>query len=478
MSESISEIWRDDRLGRQQDADFLYRFLIGQVVKRLKQGKTASYVVNVDAGWGGGKSFFLERLERQLKEEKHIVASINAWRDDHAEDPYVAIMAAIDRAFAPYVKKKGALAAAWDATKTNGGRLLLKAAGGAVKVLAKRHLDIKSEDIFEAADEGLIGEAAEVTVEQSLEVGSKEIEKLFDTSLEKMIGHFQKTTVAMQNFRQKLANAISELAEAGKTPPLFILVDELDRCRPSYAIHLLERMKHLFEVDQVVFVFATNSSQLQHSISGAYGANFDGFMYLKRFFDRTYIFGPPDATAFVQDLCASIDPDKVRSPAPSIAEFIEDGRKQLDIDLRSISQVIDIIDATVTAWRHPSPIDLTLLFPLAAAFHLTGKAEWNAVNTEALIGWQYGEVVEDRIRGRIDRRVVVSKSFQIGVRCMKRLGDALELGEQDKPEGSSRYVYAMFTPEFQGRSFDRQDESVLASLPSLVGNAGRIAAVR
>ncbi|ANM17182.1 KAP P-loop domain-containing protein [Rhizobium sp. N541] len=472
MRESTSEIWRDDRLGRHQDAYFLYRFLIGQVEKRLKRGKIASYVVNVDAGWGGGKSFFLERFERQLRAENHIVASINAWRDDHAEDPYVAIMAAIDKAFEPYVKKGCALTAAWNATKSNGGRLLLKAAGGAVKVLAKRHLDIKSEDIFEAVDQGLIGEAAEVTVEQSLEVGSKEIEKLFDTSLEKMIGHFQKTTVAMQNFRQKLGKSIATLEGVGKTPPLFILVDELDRCRPSYAIHLLERMKHLFEVDRVVFVFATNSSQLQHSVSGAYGPNFDGFMYLKRFFDRTYVFGPPDGRAFIQELCAEIDPAKVKSPATNVADFIEDGRKLLNIDLRSISQVIDIIDATATAWHHPWPIDLTLLFPLAASFHLIGKAEWTAVNTDALVGWQYGDVVDDRLRGRIDRRVSIPKAFQTGVRCSKRLQDALELGERDNQDATTRYVFAMFTPELQKTI---HGESVLASLPSLVGNAGRIA---
>ncbi|NKN14686.1 KAP family P-loop NTPase fold protein [Rhizobium laguerreae] len=476
MGETSSEIWQDDRLGRQEDAYFLYGFLTGQVEKRLKQGKTASYVVNVDAGWGGGKSFFLERFERQLRAENHIVASINAWRDDHAEDPYVAIMAAIDKAFEPYVKKESALTTAWNATKSNGGRLLLKAAGGAVKVLAKRHLDIKSEDIFEAAGKGLIGEAAEVTVEQSLEVGSKEIEKLFDTSLEKMIDHFQKTTVAMQNFRQKLGKAISTLDGMGKTPPLFILVDELDRCRPSYAIQLLERMKHLFEVDRVVFVFATNSSQLQHSISGAYGPNFDGFMYLKRFFDRTYVFGPPDGRAFVEELCVEIDPAKLRSPAASIADFIEDGRKQLDIDLRSISQVIDIIDATVTAWRHPSPIDLTLLFPLVATFHLKGKAEWTTVDTDALVGWHYGDVIEDRLRGRIDRRVIVQKSFQIGVRCSERLRDAQELGEKDRQDATTRYVYTMFTSEFQHSS--TQAESVLSSLPILVGNAGRISATR
>ncbi len=53
--------------------------------------------------------------------------------------------------------------------------------------------------------------------------------------------------------------------------------------RSTYAVQLLERVKHRFEVPGVVFVFATNSAQLQQSIAGAYGANFAGFRYLKRF---------------------------------------------------------------------------------------------------------------------------------------------------------------------------------------------------
>ncbi|WP_104839777.1 P-loop NTPase fold protein [Sinorhizobium fredii] len=107
MSTATADHWVNDRLGRKNDAEFLYNFLVGQYQKRLADGRTASYVLNVDSEWGGGKTFFLEGLAADIKSRGHLVASINAWRDDHAQDPYVAIMAAIDDAFAPYIRDPG-----------------------------------------------------------------------------------------------------------------------------------------------------------------------------------------------------------------------------------------------------------------------------------------------------------------------------------------------------------------------------------
>lgn len=64
---------------------------------------------------------------------------------------------------------------------------------------------------------------------------------------------------------------------------VFILIDELDRCRPSYAIEMLETIKHFFELKNYVFVVATDTEQLSHSVKAVYGDFFDGKEYLSRF---------------------------------------------------------------------------------------------------------------------------------------------------------------------------------------------------
>ena len=66
---------------------------------------------------------------------------------------------------------------------------------------------------------------------------------------------------------------------------LVFFVDELDRCKPEYAIKLLERIKHYFDDERIIFVFSVNMSQLQHTIRAYYGANFSATRYLDKFFD-------------------------------------------------------------------------------------------------------------------------------------------------------------------------------------------------
>lgn len=64
----------------------------------------------------------------------------------------------------------------------------------------------------------------------------------------------------------------SLLAERGNR--LVIFIDELDRCKPTFAIQLLERIKHYFSNDQITFVFSVNTTELQHTIKQYYGTGF------------------------------------------------------------------------------------------------------------------------------------------------------------------------------------------------------------
>lgn len=66
---------------------------------------------------------------------------------------------------------------------------------------------------------------------------------------------------------------------------LIVFIDELDRCRPEYAVRLLERIKHYFLDDRITFVFSVNMGELQHAIKHHYGNDFDACRYLDRFFD-------------------------------------------------------------------------------------------------------------------------------------------------------------------------------------------------
>ena len=63
------------------------------------------------------------------------------------------------------------------------------------------------------------------------------------------------------------------------------VIDKSDRCKPTFAVHLLEQIKHYIFDDRITFVFSINLEQLQHTIKQYYGADFDSCRYLDRFFD-------------------------------------------------------------------------------------------------------------------------------------------------------------------------------------------------
>ena len=73
----------------------------------------------------------------------------------------------------------------------------------------------------------------------------------------------------------------------GDSERLIFVIDELDRCRPSFAVELLEVVKHYFTRDDVTFIITTNVNQLSHTIKKYYGSDFDGYAYLNKFFDFT-----------------------------------------------------------------------------------------------------------------------------------------------------------------------------------------------
>ena len=133
-----------------------------------------------------------------------------------------------------------------------------------------------------------------------------------------------------------------ELSEEHRERALFIMIDELDRCRPSYAVELLEVAKHLFSVDQIIFVLALNRPELAHSIRALYGNKFDAEGYLHRFFDIDYSLPWPDREKFVLQALRDSNLDALLSGGTGSFEVVPTLIARLlawsHLDLRRIGQ--------------------------------------------------------------------------------------------------------------------------------------------
>lgn len=378
--------WHDDMLGRKDEASAVLRFIHGRIEERLKHSDPASYVLNLNSQWGHGKTFFLERLRQDLQNGGAAVAFVNAWETDFSDDPMTAIMSAIDEALKPFLSRP-TIRNAWKAAVRSGAPLVIgfsKKVGG--KLLSKYAGDF-ADDLFDAAfNDGAEKEAPKKPDDPlGVEKGVEEVvDKLADSALERVMQGFRTQLRSVATFKSQLTKVAKSLQQNGKAlRPIYVLVDELDRCRPLYAIRMLEAVKHLFNAEGVVFIVGTDTEQLSQSVKAVYGASFDSDRYLYRFFDRTYRLRKPESAPFIKYLYAknSIDVQKLAYPhlvdlSIFTLRFFED----FDCSLRDIEQCFDMLHTVCTMWDKKAKIQLGYLLALIILYHFGRKKEYGILS--------------------------------------------------------------------------------------------------
>lgn len=249
--------WSDDLLGRQHLAANLTEFVRPQ---------RDPLVISLHGGWGSGKTFFLERWVEHLRNEAFPTFYYNAWSDDYSPTPLVSILASLENAgntFGPAVRRIQKVAASF----------LLSAPVNLLK--AQTGLDL--------AQLGLDPNTL------------KADDPLFNAYR------------AHRSHRVALRKELTSLSGDSALPTVCV-IDELDRCRPTFAIELLETLKHVFNVPGLVFVLALNRSELVHSIRSVYGT-IDAASYLRRFFHVSLDLPNANTEAYSNHLLQSFDLD-------------------------------------------------------------------------------------------------------------------------------------------------------------------------
>lgn len=131
---------------------------------------------------------------------------------------------------------------------------------------------------------------------------------------------------------------------------LVFFIDELDRCRPDYAIRFLERIKHYFDDERITFVFSVSLSQLQATVKKYYGVEFNATRYLDKFFDLRITLPVPNLERFMQD--------RLHLYANSRAEIVcIEAAKQYRLSLREAERFARVVKICVQpAINHTSNI--------------------------------------------------------------------------------------------------------------------------
>jgi hypothetical protein len=297
--------WLGDKLNRQSEGEFLTGYLTNKYTDTADHSK--NFVLNVNADWGFGKTYFLQNLAIELENRQHQVVYFDAWKNDFSDKPMLGFIAEINDALSSFMEKDDPkIIKAKKGILNKLSNLKSSAAPIMAGFLAKQLVGASFEQIQglfdddETSEEGAPDKTASNDVEKDV---AKSVSSITTKAAEFALKEHTNTKKSIEAFKTNLKDLVTYIeAETGYKLPLFILVDELDRCRPNYAIELLETIKHLFDVEGVYFIVATASHQLSHSVNAVYGDNFESKRYLNRFFDQEYKLATPNQQEYCQFL--------------------------------------------------------------------------------------------------------------------------------------------------------------------------------
>ena len=226
--------WSHDALQRQDIAAELDA-LVAQLV-----GGAESASIALDGGYGTGKTFILQRWVQEMQGRGQVAMYYNAWENDCDDDPLVSLIETLTAN-----------------DKTGWGK--------------------RSIPVLNVALTGILRKVTGIDRQKVLEAGKDQTAGLLQAAR------------GRRESRQKLKGILTELVEAtqaNEPSGVVVVIDELDRCRPTFANELMERVKHVMSVSGLVFVFGVNILALQETVKAVYG-NINAHQYLLRMFTTT-----------------------------------------------------------------------------------------------------------------------------------------------------------------------------------------------
>ena len=243
---------------------------------KLINGIEKNKIIALDGEWGSGKTWFVKSIEYLINSEinnelkivnneimenvksNYMTFYYNAWENDDAESAMLSLIYKLinDSCLQKEENEVGVIP-----------RLL----NTVIKFVTNGSIDIK-EDFF--------GE----------QWNNKQITDSIKTSEE-----------IKETFKQIIDNLLIENKNR-----MLIIIDEIDRCKPTFAIDLLENIKHFYDDDRIIFLVTTNNRELKNSVCKVYGEKYNGSLYLDRFFDINLEL----PNNYIEDYIKSIDEGK------------------------------------------------------------------------------------------------------------------------------------------------------------------------
>ena len=251
----------------------------------------------------------------------------DAWKNDNATDPILSLIYEIVKAFHNMYKFKG------KPDTLN-----------ALKGIAKSIISCIDVNI-NLTQKTVIPELNLPVEENKNETGQNGVNINFSgEKLSNIFDNFDKFKAPdlLEDFKKEdnlhdLINQFFDKLSLDNKTRLVIFIDELDRCKPTYAIQFLERIKHYFDRPNITFVFSTNIKELKNTVQNYYGNNFDGDRYLDKFFDLRLKLPKVELFYYLKLL-------KVEERYGFKADFLKQIINYFNLEMREITRFLKIFE--------------------------------------------------------------------------------------------------------------------------------------
>lgn len=267
--ENIKESLKDNVTGRN---DNVYQLL------QLLNHQEGSWSIAINGDWGSGKTFF-------VKQCKYVLDCLNS--SDDSQKGNINSEKLFNKENLDDIDKKPFRTVYYDAWEHDNETDPIQSL---LACIATSNWAIKLKEVLIpvlTAGLRLVEMFTPIKTDKLVEAINKQVQNYKDKEID------------FEKLKKEFYDALTKLApENGQ---LIVFVDELDRCKPTYAIKVLERIKHYFSVPNITFIFSVDLSQLQNTVKRYYGEEFDGYHYLDRFFDLVINLPEPDLDNYLKN---------------------------------------------------------------------------------------------------------------------------------------------------------------------------------
>ena len=236
--ENIEEAWEGDLWDRRRLGEQLTNY-----VDRLN----CSAVLALDAPWGEGKTWFVRHWKKHLENENHNVIYLDAFANDYLDDPFLVITSEVINTLNKDQKTKRKVKKLIELSALVSTALLPS--------LPKLALTLGLHLVGAGFLSGALQQGYE-NAKDDIDALSEEASDRIKESIQEKIAGYEAEKKTLIEFKKHLAETVERLNK-----PLVFIIDELDRCRPDFAIRLIERIKHFFDIKNIVFVLVMNKAQ-------------------------------------------------------------------------------------------------------------------------------------------------------------------------------------------------------------------------